>query len=243
MSWAIAGDWLAVAGLSSVTFGTAAQAVGNLAEFKDLRARASLAALTALAEGPGVKVLLPIGPPGFNIPVALPPMPKRWRRLRRLRSKLWRAMSKMGAVISYPSTYPGSLKQLREGGGEDAVKLAQYLRAAIVWAILTAGAALVAVSAVIQLALAYSALRRPVQLDLAHQFQRPGTRQDHDGALVARRIHLRPAARAATLMSSVRAFAASGRPGYAHVTLARRVLKCHQEGLHCHRPRPGGGTR
>jgi hypothetical protein len=164
MSWAIAGDWLAVAGLSSLTFGTAAQALGNLAEFNDLQASAAEAALIALAKSPAKKIWVPIGP--VIIPIELPPMPKRWLRLRlrwlRLRSRLRKAISKMGALVSYPGIYPGSLKQLREQGGEDAVKLAQYLRAAKVWAILAVGSALVAVSAVIQLALAYSGLGSPV---------------------------------------------------------------------------------
>ena len=37
MSWAIAGDWLAVAGLILLTFGTGAQAWANLAEFRSMR--------------------------------------------------------------------------------------------------------------------------------------------------------------------------------------------------------------
>ena len=42
MSWAIAGSWLAVAGLIFLTTGTAAQAWANLAEFKELRQRVLL---------------------------------------------------------------------------------------------------------------------------------------------------------------------------------------------------------
>ena len=47
MSWAIAGDSLAVIGLLLLTFGTGAQAWANLAEFKSMRQTVSKATLAA----------------------------------------------------------------------------------------------------------------------------------------------------------------------------------------------------
>jgi hypothetical protein len=157
MSWAIAGDWLAVAGLSSLTFGTAAQALGNLAEFKDLQASATKAAIEALAESTAKNLV--VVPIGVIVPVFRSPAPTVRSRLRSRwgRSRLRKVIRKLGGVISYPGSLPGSLKKLREQGGDDAVKLARYLRAAKVWAVLTVGSALVAASAVIQLVLAYQA--------------------------------------------------------------------------------------
>lgn len=48
MSWPIAGDWLAVAGLILLTFGTGAQAWFNLAEFRSLRRTVSEVASNTL---------------------------------------------------------------------------------------------------------------------------------------------------------------------------------------------------
>ena len=47
MSWAIAANWLAVLGLALLTFGTGAQALANLAEFKSVRAVISEEAIKA----------------------------------------------------------------------------------------------------------------------------------------------------------------------------------------------------
>jgi len=75
-------------------------------------------------------------------------------------------------------------------GGEDAVQLARFLRLAQDWGILTIGSAITFVAAVIQLALAYSGLESPAQLDRAHQRLRPGTRKDQEGAVAGEQIRL-----------------------------------------------------
>ena len=63
MSWAIAGDWLAVAGLLTLSIGTGMQALTDLADFRDLQTQASLAAVNDLTKNPEGRptVLLPVG--------------------------------------------------------------------------------------------------------------------------------------------------------------------------------------
>jgi hypothetical protein len=152
MSWGIAGDWLAVAGLALLTFGTGAQAVSNLAEFRYLRGIASEAAVEAVTQISVALMPVGIGPgPVLDLDVARL-WPWLWRRLmpRRLRSMLSAAGRKIGALVSYP----GKMRYLRDKGGDEAVQLARYLRAAKVWAILMIGSMLALAAAAIQLALA-----------------------------------------------------------------------------------------
>ena len=57
MSWPLAANWLTVAGLFLVTFGTGAQAWANLAEYASLRRTISEAALAAIAEAAGQEII------------------------------------------------------------------------------------------------------------------------------------------------------------------------------------------
>lgn len=50
MGWTLAQDWLSVADLILLTFGTGAQALANLAEFKSLQASISKAAHDAIED-------------------------------------------------------------------------------------------------------------------------------------------------------------------------------------------------
>jgi hypothetical protein len=168
MSWGLAAGWLAVAGTTLLTFGTGAQAVGNLAEFKDLQRIASDRAKRALAKHDleaAVRTTLAVSlatatqNPMLAV-LAIPPelIPRhpwipRWLRswLRAARRLLRWAQSKLAALVSYP----GRLQDLRAKGGDEAVRLAQYLRAARIWAILMIGSALALAGAAIQLALTY----------------------------------------------------------------------------------------
>jgi hypothetical protein len=50
MGWTLAQDWLSVVGLILLTFGTGAQALANLAEFKSLQASISKAAHDAIKD-------------------------------------------------------------------------------------------------------------------------------------------------------------------------------------------------
>ena len=149
MSWAIAGNWLAVAGLIVLTIGTAAQAWANLAEYESLLQTASTAAKTAVSSTLAVAMMLP---GGFG-----PDMPRWWNRY----VPTWLALVPeiliglaqlaKGIFVGFRTT----LTLLRAEGGEEAVQLARFLRLAEVWAIIMIGSALTLVAAVIQLALAY----------------------------------------------------------------------------------------
>jgi hypothetical protein len=127
MSWAIAGDSLAVIGLLFLTFGTGAQAWVNLAEFKSMRqtvSKATLAAFNDVVSEAAEKRS------GFD-PLGL-------ALIRRFLS----------------SSMPRKLAEARVSGEIEAVELARFLRLAGVWTILMIGSAFALAAAAIQLALA-----------------------------------------------------------------------------------------
>lgn len=104
-------------------------------------------------------------------------MPEAWNQRLimwklRLFSKVYARQTILGAIFIMPSRLIG----LYLKGGEEAVQLARFLRLAQVWGILMIGSAITLAAAAIQLALAYSSLESPVQLDRAHQRLRSGTR-------------------------------------------------------------------
>lgn len=129
MSWALGGDWLAVAGLTCLTIGTGAQAWASLAEFNSLRKEISSHAgqLSDLVQF-GIEDEIPGCGTGFP----------------------GRLISAIYIVV----TFPGFLKKLRRQGGEAAVQLRRFFRLAEVWTLLMIGSALVLAAAVIQLVLA-----------------------------------------------------------------------------------------
>jgi hypothetical protein len=127
MSWAIAGDSLAIIGLLLLTFGTGAQAWVNLAEFKSMRqtvSKVTLAAFNDVISDAAEKRS------GFD-PLGL--------------ALIRRFMS---------SSMPRKLAEVRVSGEIEAVELARFLRLAGVWTILMIGSAFALAAAAIQLALA-----------------------------------------------------------------------------------------
>jgi hypothetical protein len=149
MSWAIAENWLAVAGLILVTTGTRAQAWANLAEYKSLVQTASTAAITAVGSTLAVAVMFG---GGFG-----PDMPSWWDR----HVPRWLALVPeilIGLVQLARLIFVGfraTLTRLRAEGGGEAVELARFLRLAGVWTIIMIGSALALAAAVVQLVLAY----------------------------------------------------------------------------------------
>jgi hypothetical protein len=127
MSWAIAGDSLAVIGLLFLTFGTGAQAWVNLAEFKSMRQTVSKVTLAAFNDviSEAAEKRSGFDPLGLGL-------------IRRFMS----------------SSMPRKLAEVRVSGEIEAVELARFLRLAGVWTILMIGSAFALVAAVIQLALA-----------------------------------------------------------------------------------------
>jgi hypothetical protein len=151
VSWAIAGYWLAVAGLILLTFGTGAQAGANLAEFKSLQASVSKVASDVIAEtvaetvGGVVGAVIPLFPGSSSSGLSIV----------RMFVRLLRLMLARRSILSAVILMPRKLAQLRAKGGDEAVQMARFIRLAEVWAILMVGSALALVAAVIQLALAY----------------------------------------------------------------------------------------
>ena len=153
MSWAIAGGWLAVAGLTFLTTGTAAQAWASLAEFKELRQRVLLDedfAAIGNASSPIIGMVLAAAWDADNEPWF-----SRWN-LPSWVTPGWVMTLSLYAQVLYRSiiTAPRRLANIR-AGADDAAKLAQFLRLAVIWGIIMVGSALALVAAVIQLALAY----------------------------------------------------------------------------------------
>ena len=158
MTWAIAGDWLAVVGLIFLTFGTGAQALANLAEFKSLQETVSGEVWEALFELARVNRVLEIGDAVMSrgggvhwwtsVCWTLLRLPT---RIRTLRAKLANNTTIPGALLLMPRR----LSRLRAKGGDRAVEMARLIRSAQVWAILMIGSAIALVAAAIQLALAY----------------------------------------------------------------------------------------
>ena len=138
MSWPLAANWLTVAGLVLLSLGTGAQALTNLAEFKSLQRTLSNAVIDTTR-----RVILAAGIAGLILPS--------WSKLLLRYRWLLIVTLALGTIV----LMPGSLKEIRAAGGDDAVQLARFARLAEVWAILMVGSALALAAAVIQLALAY----------------------------------------------------------------------------------------
>ena len=120
MSWAIAGDSLAVIGLLFLTFGTGAQAWVNLAEFKSMRQTVSKVTLAAFNDviSEAAEKRSGFDPLGLGL-------------IRRFMS----------------SSMPRKLAEVRVSGEIEAVELARFLRLAGVWTILMIGSAFALVAA------------------------------------------------------------------------------------------------
>jgi hypothetical protein len=152
MSWALGSGWISVAGLLLLTLGTGAQAWSSLTEFESLRRTIPKAAIETLRAVMATEML-----GGSSLTSRLR------RRLNILHIRIpqfprvskWLFIARM-AVFTIV-LMPVSLKQIRTDGGEEAVQLARFARAAEVWAILMIGSALALVAATIQLVLAYQA--------------------------------------------------------------------------------------
>jgi hypothetical protein len=146
-SWGLAADWLAVAGTTLLTFGTGAQARVALTEYKILRRSILDASSDALVDATSSVVgsimadamlaIMGSGAGGRDLPS-------------------WLAVPAMYLKVAFLAIFyfPRNLVQIGNGNGDDAVKLAQFLRLAMVWGILMVGSALALAGAVIQLVLA-----------------------------------------------------------------------------------------
>lgn len=150
MSWALAADWLAVAGLVLLTFGTGAQAWANLAEFKSVQRTVSVAALETLKAVVVADALSSLHSTSW-LRRPLNVLHIRLPQFERVRKWFVIARLALFTIVLMPS----SLKQIRADGGEEAVQLARFARLAEVWTILMVGSALGLAAAVIQLGLAY----------------------------------------------------------------------------------------
>jgi hypothetical protein len=128
-SWSTAADWLVVAGSSLLVVGTWAQAWASLTEYRDLFKDMPQAARGALEVSKASRITI-------------------------LRSR--RVALVTPAAMAFIAEIPRQLEQIREAHGEVAARAAQLIRLTAVWSVLTAGAALILVAAVIQLVLAYT---------------------------------------------------------------------------------------
>lgn len=149
MAWALAADWLAVAGLVLLTFGTGAQAWANLAEFKSVQRTFTVAALESM-KAAIVTELVDVHSTSW-LRRHLNILHIRLPQFEHVRKWFFIARLALFTLVLMPS----SLKQIRAHGGEEAVQLARFARLAEVWTILMVGSALGLAAAVIQLALAY----------------------------------------------------------------------------------------
>ena len=126
MSWSIAGDWLAVAGLILLTLGTGVQALANLAEFKSLRQK-----VTEEVEVGRPHFLVDLPPNLVTIPLFL-----------------------TNLILSLLVT-PRILADIRARGGDEAVELAKFKRLTLAWTIIMIGSAFALAAGIIQLLVAY----------------------------------------------------------------------------------------
>lgn len=142
--WGLAAGWLAVAGTTLLTFGTGAQALGSLAEYRGLRRNLPATTMQVLR----AELAL--------LEDESPSLPSWWGRHR---------PSWLAAVTENLSfvpwmlwfiliTLPGRTAELDAKGHKGAAELGRFLRQAEVWAILMIGSALALAAACTQLALA-----------------------------------------------------------------------------------------
>jgi hypothetical protein len=134
MSWAIAGNWVAVAGLLLLTIGTRAQARASLAEFNKLkrelikRRREMVETIMGIAELATDFAII-------GLPAA--------------------AIYTVKNHFRYLFVSPETLEGIRAQDGDEAVDLARLSQQSLIWTILNLGATLALVAAAIQLALSY----------------------------------------------------------------------------------------
>lgn len=128
-SWSAAAQWLTVAGSSLLVLGTWTQARASLVEYRDLFADLPQAARTALEASKGSRLTI-LRVPGVSVVTP--------------------------AARAFIFEIPRQLEQIRQEHGEAAARAARLIRLAAVWSVLTAGAVLILVAAVIQLVLGYA---------------------------------------------------------------------------------------
>src|ERR1700690_990012 len=135
MSLAITGDVLAVFSAAVLTFGTCAQALSNLAEFKSLN-QAVGETIRKMYRRPPEDSSTQGEPatPGLASPGGLSPS---------VIVLIW-----LNLVLLFWVTK--AAVRIRAGGGEQGAQLAKFLRLAEVWGILTIGSGLALAAAVIQ---------------------------------------------------------------------------------------------
>ena len=159
MSWALAGDWLSIAGLILLTYGTGAQAAASLADYKALWKTVKRQAkdtfinnLGTLADAADIATQeTGHARPSFSWEAV-------WRR-----PAMWRRI--LTAAVSVPRKLP-QLRHHEDPEAEDpeaedpkatdeAIALAKAVRSTAVWAVIMIGSALSLASGIILLVLAY----------------------------------------------------------------------------------------
>jgi hypothetical protein len=160
MGWALAGDWLAVAGLTVLTFGTGVQAWANLGEYKAMRQVVSKATRDAIGEARSNTSTLTVFP-FLRAPLRAIARRVPWLDPDEYLASIDHAFDLFPEMQSGLSIWgflliflPGKLAEIRALGQNEAVELARFLRLAGIWGILMFGSALALAAAVIQLALA-----------------------------------------------------------------------------------------
>lgn len=150
MSWALAGDWLSIAGLILLTYGTGAQAAASLADYKALWKNVKHQAkdtfktnLGTLADAADIATQgTGQARPSFSWEAV-------WRR-----PAMWRR------ILTAAVTVPRKLPQLRHHDDaeatDEAIALAKAVRSTAVWAVIMIGSALSLASGIILLVLAYA---------------------------------------------------------------------------------------
>lgn len=130
MSWAIAGNWLAVAGLLLLTIGTRAQARASLAEFK----RISKELAKRKAQYRGFFAAEAITQP-MLFPILI--------------------ISRILTRLRYLFMRSETLESIRVEYDDQAAEYVLFSQQSLIWSILNIGSALALIAATIQLTLSY----------------------------------------------------------------------------------------
>lgn len=151
MSWTLAEDWLAIAGLILLTYGTGAQAAASLADYKALWKKVKSQAKDTFAKNLFTENL---GTLASAADIATQDTGQ--ARLSLSWEAVWRRPAMWRRILTAAFTVPRKLPQLRDHNVPEAVDLAKAVRSTAVWAVIMIGSALSLASGIILLVLAYA---------------------------------------------------------------------------------------
>jgi hypothetical protein len=146
MSWTLAEDWLAIAGLILLTYGTGAQAAASLADYKALWKKVKSQAKNLFTENLGT----------LASAADIATQDTGQVRLSFSWEAVWRRPAMWRRILTAAFTVPRKLPQLRDHNVPEAVDLAKAVRSTAVWAVIMIGSALSLASGIILLVLAYA---------------------------------------------------------------------------------------